>query len=152
MTKRYYLLEVFKSHYCQFVFAISLLVTYFLVPKRIFYSYYTWIGVFFIITTSLTITCLVRSIKEKIISTKNSKLSLLGILSIILGFGALETCTIGAPVCGAAIGGGIIALIFPGFTFNFIEKYSIQVVLISLLIQLVNLYLMKCFKKIYSLS
>ena len=145
--KKYYLLQIFKSNYCKFVFLISLIGVYFLVPKKVFYSYYTLIGITFIITTSLIITCLIRIIKENVLSAKASGASLLGILSIIFGFGALQACTIGAPVCGATIGGGILALIFPGFAFNLIEKYSIPIVLISVLIQLLTLYLMKCFKK-----
>ena len=145
--KKYYLLEIFKSHYCQFVFLISLVGIYFLVPKKVFYGYDTLIGIFFIVMTSLTITCLVRSIKEKVLSAKASGASLLGILSIIFGFGALQACTIGAPVCGATIGGGILALIFPGFAFSLMEKYSVPIVLISIFIQLLALYLMKCFQK-----
>jgi len=148
--KKYYLLEIFKSHYCQFVFLIALVVTYLLVPKKVFYSYYILIGIFFIAATSLTITCLVRSIKERILSAKASGASLVGILSIIFGFGALQACTIGAPVCGATIGGGIMALIFPSFALNLMEEYGIPIVLISTLIQILSLYLMKCFQKIYS--
>lgn len=145
--KKYYLLGIFKSYYCQFVFLIALVGTYFLVPKKVFYGYYALIGIFFIIMASLTIACLVRTIKEKVLSAKASGASLLGILSIIFGFGALQACTIGAPVCGATIGGGIIALIFPGFAFSLIEKYSVLIVLISIFIQLLALYLMKCFQK-----
>lgn len=145
--KKYYLLEIFKSHYCQLVFLISLIGTYFLVPQKVFYGHYTWIGILFIITTALTITCLVRSIKERVLSAKAGGASLLGILSIIFGFGALQACTIGAPVCGATIGGGIVALIFPGFAFGLVEKYSVPIVLVSIFIQLLSLYLMKCFQK-----
>jgi len=146
--KNYYLLKILKSHYCKFVFLISLIGSYYLLPKKIFYKLYTLIGILFIVTTSLTITCLVRNIKEKIVSAKASGASLLGIISIIFGFGALQTCTIGVPICGTTIGGGIIGLIFPGFVFNLMEKYSVLIAMISIFIQLLSLYLMKCFQKI----
>ena len=147
--KKPYFLEIFKSHYCKFIFLIALIGVYFLTPKKIFYEpYYTLLGIFFIIMTSLTLTCFVRSIKDRVFSAKANGVSLLGILSIVFGFGALQACTVGAPVCGATIGGGVIALIFPGFAFNLIEKYSLWIVLISIFIQFLALYYMKCFKSI----
>ena len=144
--KKLYLLEIFKSHYCKFVLLIALIGVYFLTPKKIFYGpYYTLLGISFIIMTSLTLTCFVRSIKDRVLSAKASGASLLGILSIVFGFGALQACTIGAPICGATIGGGVIALIFPGFAFNLIKKYSLWIILISIFLQILALYFMKCF-------
>jgi len=146
-TKNPYLLEIFKSHYCKFVLLIALIGVYFLTPKKIFYGpYYTLLGILFIIMTSLTLTCFVRTIKDRVLSAKASGVSLLGILSIVFGFGALQACTVGAPVCGATIGGGVIALIFPGFAFNLMEKYSLWIILISIILQILALYFMKCFK------
>lgn len=147
--KKYYLLEIFKSHYCKFVFLIALIGIYFLTPKKIFYGpYYILLGILFIIMASLTLTCFIRSIKDRVFSAKAEGLSLLGILSIVFGFGALQACTIGAPVCGATILGGVIALIFPGFAFNLMEKYSFWIILISVIIQFFALYYMGCFKSI----
>lgn len=144
--KKIFLLRMFKSYYCIFVFLISLVGVYFLVPSKIFYGYYTWFGIAFILISALTLTCLVRIIKERVISAKSSGASFLGLLSIIFGFGALQACTIGAPICGATIGGGIISLIFPGFVFGFMEKYSIWIVIISIVIQIFAIYFMNCFK------
>jgi len=147
--KKPYFLEIFKSHYCKFIFLIALIGVYFLTPKKIFYGpYYTLLGILFIIMTSLTLTCFVRSIKDRVFSAKANGASLLGILSMVFGFGALQACAIGAPVCGATIGGGVIALIVPGFAFNLIAKYSIWIVLVSIFIQFFALYYMKCFKSI----
>jgi len=148
-AKKLYLLKIFKSNYCKLVFLMALIVVYFLTPKKIFYGpYYTLLGILFIIITSLTLTCFVRSIKDRVFSAKANGASLLGILSIVLGFGALQACTIGAPVCGATIIGGVIALIFPGFAFSLMEKYSLWIVLISIVIQFFALSYMKCFKSI----
>jgi len=145
-TKIPYFLEIFKSHYCKFIFLIFLIVVYFLVPKKIFYSYYTILGILFIIITALTSTCFIRIIKERVYSARVSGASFIGVLSIIFGFGALQACTIGAPVCGASIGGGILALIFPGIAFNFMEKYSFWIIIFSIIFQFFALYSMNCFK------
>ncbi len=147
--KKPYFIEIFRSNYCKFVFLLSVVFISFLTPKKIFYGYYAVLGVLFIFVASLTLTCLVRTIKERVYSAKASGASLVSILSIIFGFGALQACTIGAPVCGAMAGGGIIALIIPGFAFNLIEKYSIWVIVFSILIQFFALYFMNCFKFSY---
>ena len=92
------------------------------------------------------ITCFVRSLKEKIYTAKSNGASLLGILAIIFGFGAIQAGTIGAPICGASIGAGVIAIAYPNLAMNFFEDYSVTIILVSILIQIIALYLMKCFK------
>jgi len=140
------LFEIFKSKYCKIVFLLSLILVAFLVPKKVFYSYYIIIGVLFILLTSLIITCFARSIKERIFSVKSSGGSILGMITAIIGFSALHLCTVGAPVCGAYIGLGFLAILFPGLAVNFLEKYSILILIISMFIQVLALKLMGCLK------
>lgn len=139
------LFQIFKSKYCVFIFILSLLTVGILAPKQIFHNN-NLIGLIFIISTSLLITCLIRNLKEKAYSAKINGASVLGILSIILGFGALEACVMSAPVCGAYIGTGFLALFFPNFALTFFEKYNTSVILLSFIIQFFALYQMKCFK------
>lgn len=142
-----YLLHIFESNYCKIVFLISIVIVYFLTPQKIFYGfYYSTLGILFIIVTALTITCLVRSVKEKIISIKSSGASIIGIISIIFGYGAIQACAVGAPVCGTTIVGGILALIFPNVVFGLFEKYGLYVLISSIVIQVLALYSMSCFK------
>lgn len=145
--KEFGFISILRSNYCKIVLLISILIVSFIIPKKIFYGYYTILGVLFVLTTSLLITCFIRNIKEKVKSAKAHGASLGGIIGILFGFGALHACTIGAPICGASIGGGIIALIFPSFAFNLFEKHSIFIILISLIIQLIALYFIGCFKR-----
>ena len=144
--KEVYLMRLFRSHYCKSVFLLSLILTSFLVPKKIFYGYYSIIGSLFILITSLTITCFIRNIKMKAFAAKESGASLVSIIMIVLGLGALQACTIGSPICGASIGAGFFALFFPSIAFNLIEENSILIVVISILIQILALYFMGCFK------
>ena len=145
--KRIYLTEIFKSNYCKVIFILSLILITVLIPKKIFYSYYSILGALFIFVTSITITCFIRNIKEKVFLAKANGASIIGIITIILGFGGLQACTVGAPVCGASIGAGFFALFFPGIAMDLIEKYSILVIILSIIIQIFALYFMNCFKK-----
>lgn len=145
--KRLYLWSLFKSNYCKITFLISLVLISFLTPKKIFYGFYSILGILFIVLTSITVTCLLRNVKERISSAKTNGATFMGILSVIFGFGALQVCTIGAPICGATIGAGVVALIFPGILFNFLEKYSIWIIVFSIIIQIISLYFMNCFKR-----
>lgn len=142
--KKIPLIKIFNSNYCKIVFILSLILVTLLIPKKVFYGYYKILAVSFILLTSLMITCFVRNIKEKIYSAKLNGVSFIGIIGIVFGVGALQACTIGAPVCGASIGAGVFALIFPGFAFGFIENYSIHIIIASIIIQITALYFMGC--------
>jgi len=146
--KSIYLWRIFKSHYCKAVFIASLILVFFLIPRKIFYGYYTILGIVFGIVTAATITCFVRNIKERAMAARASGASILGVIVIVLGFGALQACSVGAPVCGASIGAGIIALFFPGVAMNFLGKYSILIIVLSIFIQIAALYFMNCFKHV----
>ena len=136
--------SILKSKYCKIVFILSMIILTFLVPKKIFYGFYILLGILFILVTSFVITCFVRSVKEKFFSVKESGASLLGMITALLGFSSLHFCTIGAPVCGSYLGAGLFAILFPGVAFNFFEKYSLLIFLISLLFEVFALKLMGC--------
>jgi len=141
-----HLIQILKSNYCRLVFLASIVLVTLFIPKKIFHSYYSILGIAFILLTSLVITCFIRNIKDKAVIAKSSGLSALSIITVILGFGALQACAIGAPVCGASIGAGAVAIFLPGIAFNFLEKYSITIIILSLVIQTLALYFMGCFK------
>jgi len=94
----------------------------------------------------LTITCFVRNIKEKVLLAKSNGASIISMIMIIFGFGALQVCTIGSPICTASIGAGFLALFFPGVAFHILEKYSVLIVVFSIIFQAFALYFMNCFK------
>ncbi len=144
-----YLLKVMKSKYCLISFILIAIGAYFLVPKKIFYGFYSIIAIIFIIVFSLTLTCMIRSIKDKTEARKKQRTgSIISFIFSILGLSALHTCTIGAPVCGASIGAAIVSVFFPAFALDFLNDYAILVVIISIVIQIFALFQMKCFKRI----
>lgn len=144
--KSRYIFQIFKSNYCRLVFIISLAVVSAVIPKKIFYSYFIIIGILFIIASSLLITCFVRNIKDKAVIARKHKGSLLGIFFSIIGLVAMNTCTVGAPVCGTSATLGLVAVLFPGVSLGLLEQYSILIILISLAVQILVLYYMKCFR------
>jgi hypothetical protein len=147
--KDWYLIRIFKSSYCEIVFIISLIGAYLLVPKRIFYGLYTILGIVYMVVFALTLTCIIRNIKEKVLLAKTYKNSIIGILASALGIVALQVCGIGAPVCGTTIGASILSVIFPSFFLSFLSNYAVLIVLGSIVIQVTGLYFMNCFKKCY---
>jgi len=147
--KDWYLIRIFKSSYCEIVFIISLIGAYLLVPKRIFYGLYTILGIVYMVVFALTLTCIIRNIKEKVLLAKTYKNSIIGILASALGIAALQVCGIGAPVCGTTIGASILSVIFPSFFLSFLSNYAVLIVLGSIVIQVTGLYFMNCFKKCY---
>lgn len=135
--------KIFQSNYCKLVFILFLILGTFITPTKVFYNWYWLLAIIFILVFALTMTCLIRNIKDKIVSYKKTNSSLLSLFSIILGVSALHMCTIGAPVCGAA-GVGLLALILPTIAHSFISDFSIFIVLLSILLQLFALYNMGC--------
>ena len=142
-----YLVQVFRSHYCQFVFGASLVLGYFITPKKIFYGYDTILGILFILSFALVITCLVRQTKERVKVARTYSGAVIGIIATAIGLTALEACGIGAPVCGAMVGVGILSVILPMSVVDVIGQYAAPILVGSIIIQLVALYFMNCFKK-----
>ncbi len=143
-----YVVKIFKSYFCQIAFLLFLVGSYFLIPKNVFYGWYNVLAGLFMVAFALTLTCLARNIKEKVILAKTYKSSILGIIATALGLSVLQVCGVGAPVCGASIGAGVVSLFFPSFALNFFEKYSLYIIIGLITIQIIALYYMKCFVKI----
>lgn len=142
-----YLFNIFKSKYCLIVYALSALLSYFLIPKTVFYGWNIILVIIFMITFSLILTCTIRNVKEKIVLARTYKSSIIGIIAAALGLAALQVCGVGAPICGAALGFGIFSSIFPAVFVNLISDYAIDFILFSILLQGVALYFMHCFKR-----
>ncbi len=146
-----YLRKIFRSNYCKLVFLISLFFAYLLVPDSVFHSKYLWLSLIFILTASLTATCIVKNIKEKVVLAKSSGASLISIIMIVFGLGALQVCTIGSSVCTASIGASFLALAFPEIALNILTKYSAPIIVLSILSQILALYFLGCFKQVQNL-
>ena len=148
--KNIYILKVMKSRYCETVFIVSLLISYFLVPETVFYGWYTVLGAAFMALFAFVMTCTVRNVKERIVLQKTYEGSAVGILSSAIGIGALSVCGIGNPVCGATIGAGIVSLLIPGIARPFLSDYGTYIIAASLIIQIAALYFLNCFKRVKS--
>jgi hypothetical protein len=136
-----------KSKYCIAVFFLGLLLGYLLVPKTIFYGLYYILGFSYIIIFSLVLVCIVRTIKDKINNFKSSGAGILTVIASIIGFSAMQVCGVGAPVCGAGIGMGLLSVVAPQASFPLLNKYSLFIIIFSLVFQIFALYYMGCFKK-----
>ena len=142
--KLLFFLENLKSNYCKVVFLISLILGYLSIPKEIYQGKYVYLAIPFIILFAFTITCIVRSIKEKIVVSKNNGSSLLAIIVNIVGISTLQVCGLGVPSCGASIGMGVLTAIFPEFLIRYLHSYAIWILIISILIQIYSLYSLNC--------
>ena len=151
-SSKMYIAETLKSHYCKIVFAVVFALSYFLVPQKVFYRWYILLGVAFMTMFALTITCIVRNIKERVMLKRTSGGSIISIIAVAVGFAALEVCGVGAPVCGATIGLGIFSALLPGMTLGFFEKYGVYIVVVTIALQAISLYFMNCFKEFGSQS
>ncbi len=141
-----YLVTILKSHYCKVVLLIAFIGSYFLIPSKVFYGFGYVLAITFMIAFSLSITCIIRNIKEKIMLAKTYKRSVFHIILIGLGLSAFQVCGIGAPVCGATVGLGVLSVIFPGVFIDFLGDYHGAIIIISILLQIISLYYMGCFK------
>lgn len=135
-------LSIFENNFYKVIFILSLVVGYFLTPAYIFNSNWILLAFIFIITFSFTITYITKNIKEKL--SHNHPHSILGFISLILGVSALQVCNLGG--CGYGLGASLV-LLFPSFFIGFLEKYSVAIIIFSILLQLIALYLMTQKKK-----
>lgn len=134
-----------KSIYCKAVFLFSFILSYFLLPEGVFSGAHKYIALVFMFTFSFSVSCIFRNIKERIALAHTYKTSVLNLLISILGFSAFQVCGINAAVCSASVSLGVISTIFPGFLVNFLTDYGHIVIWISVIFQLIALYIMKCF-------
>ena len=136
--------HVFESHYCKIVFVTGLFIGYLSVPKS---SFFGWLGLFavvFIGLFALTLTCLIRNIKERIKLVKSYQNSILGIIASSLGIIALQVCGSNGLFCGVGLFSSIFSSLIPHFLFSFFENYGIFVLILSILIQIYSLQKMSC--------
>ncbi len=147
--KEIYLLNSLESKYCLFVLTISLFVGYYFIPPHVFHTSYAVFAFVFMFFFALTTMCIVRNIKEKIILARTYKSSLFSILAIVLGLGALQVCGVGAPVCGATVGLGVLSFFFPTIFSHLPKIFAVYLIVGSIFLQILSLYFMNCFKKTY---
>jgi hypothetical protein len=138
----------FSSKYCIAVFTVVFLLSWFLVPKTVLHGWYLILAVLFTVSLALTITCIVRNVKERIAQARTYGTSLIGLVAAALGWSALQVCGVGASLCGATIGLGVVSSIFPGFLLHFLSSWSVLIVVLSVVAQWISLYVMRCFRKI----
>jgi Na+/melibiose symporter-like transporter len=149
--KNTFLYKVLESQYCKIVFVISFVISYFLIPRTVFETQYAYIAIIYMILFSIVLTCIVRTIKERIKSAKTYEKSILGILASGIGLAALQACTLSVS-CSTSVGLSILYLIFPQFFVSFLINYSQYVLIVAILIQAITIYLIGCFKEVLDLS
>jgi hypothetical protein len=141
---------VLESKYCWIVMAVSLILSYFLIIRK-FTSFTNFWSLFlsavYIIAFAISNSCLVREIKENIKSKiRSGTNSILSILGSILGFGAVQLCTVSG-TCGMNIFTSVIFSILPTSLGMFFMENGVWILLIADILLLISIYRMRCFKK-----
>ncbi len=144
--KSLHLISLFKSNYCRIVFVASFFLGYFLLPGTVFHHTSRFLALVYLLVFASLMTCIVRSVKEKINLARKHKGSVLGTIAAILGFSAFQFCGVAAPVCGFSVGAGIVSAIFPSFLNSFFTENGVVIVYVSIGVQLVALYYLGCFR------
>ncbi len=139
--KDIYVFGILKSRYCKAVFVLSLVVAYFILPREVFESPHFVFGIAFMLTFALLSTCLVRNVKERLFAAKAASGSLLGAFAAIVGWSALQVCTVS---CTAGFGAALLSAFLPSMFMHFLISYSIPLIVISLLAQIFAIYRMNC--------
>lgn len=145
--RKTFLYNIFKSKYCIVIFIMGILLGYFLTPKQIFNGFYSVLGVLYITSFAIVLSCIVRIVKEKMVVLRKVGGSASFIVGSILGIGAMQVCGVGAPICGATIGAGIFSIFFPQSSMMFLTEYAVSIIIASILLQISSLYFMGCFRK-----
>ena len=140
-------IEVFKSNYCKVVFIVSLILSYFILPKNLHGFWWNLIVIVFMILFALNMTCLVRNIKERVKAAKATTNSIIGIIASSIGIIALQVCSSSGYFCSAGILMSLFSSILPHFLLTFLQRYSLYIIILSILFQLFSLRNMNCFKK-----
>ena len=139
------------------------------------------LGVIYALLFALIGTCLFKTLKEKIKETfrerrvlsfwgeskkhllegdigKAAKSFLKGsmklviLLAGILGLGAAQFCAFGSPVCGFSVGAAVVTALFPSFLVQWLYEYAQYIVIGAIVLQLVGLYFMGCFRRVVVLE
>lgn len=149
MKKQVFLFYIFRSNYCKITFLAALLIGYFLIPHFILMNpYLRLVAMIFLFSFALTTTCIVRNIKEKIVQASFYQSSIISVIATIIGIAAFQVCGLGMPVCGASLGVGIFSMILPGILFSYLNKYSLEIIILALIFQFASLMLLKCFQPV----
>lgn len=141
------LVRVFKSHVCKLVFLGALAAGYFLVPIARYFGEYRLLVSLFLALFAVSITCLVRTIKDRVLTGVRAGSSVIAILGGIVGLSALQFCSVNAVMCGSTAGFGILSLILPGFALHYLHHHAIAFLTASVVIQSAGLISMGCFQK-----
>lgn len=139
--------RVLESHYCKLVFFISLGVSYLLVPAMALKSDSQLWVVSFMILFAASLTCSVRSIKDRLSAGIKQKTSFLSLLAGLIGLTAVQFCSVNAVMCASTVGFGLAAAILPSGVFHFFKFNAVSLLIASSFIQLIALLQMGCFKK-----
>ena len=135
-----------KSTYCKIVFITSLIAGYLLTPKQVFKGITAILATILIILMAFTISCVFRDVKEKVSQSLKLKRSLITTIATALGLATLRVCGITNPMCGASMSTSIIAMMFPQLALKVYQGYGNYILIISIFLQLLGLYFMKCFE------
>jgi len=177
-----YLLWVFRDKLSWAVFVVTFALT--LYGFKIFPSaegettpIHAFLGIVYAILLSLVVTCLFKTIKEKLkhLFEERKPLSFLGetnrnlrrgehlkafktflegflkflvLFFGVLGLGAAQFCVFGSPVCSFSVGAAIVTALFPSFMVQILFEYAQWIILGAIVIQAVGLYFMGCFKRV----
>ena len=144
--KKVLFFEILKSDYCKIIFLLSFILSYFLIPRHLFFSKHFSLTIAFMLTFSVLVTCSVRNIKEKIAVAKTAKTSVWGIIASVLGLTALQVCGLGGAFCGGSIFFGLLTTIIPGFAVNFLTSYAVPLLVVSIVFQILAIWQMGCMK------
>ena len=144
--KKVLFFEILKSDYCKIIFLLSFILSYFLIPRHLFFSKHFSLTVAFMLTFSVLVTCSVRNIKEKIAVAKTAKTSVWGIIASVLGLTALQVCGLGGVFCGSSVFLGLLTTIIPGFAVSFLTSYAVPLLVVSIIFQILAIWQMGCMK------
>lgn len=134
------------NRYCQVVFGLALIIGLLVTPRTALAGHYLFLSIPFIILFALTMTCSIRSIKEKVTVARYQHKSLLGIIASVVGLSAIQACGIGTPFCGASLGISVLSALFPSALVHALIEHSVAILAVSIVIQIISLYMMGCFK------
>ncbi len=139
-------MKIFKSNFCKLAFLLSTVFAYFALPIKLLSVYDSILAFLFIAVFALTMSCVIRLLKENFSLALKSGKPLVSVIAAAAGIGAFQLCSVSAPVCGSAAV-GIASVAFPAFFEHFFVRYSYIIIYFSIALQLISLYYMGCLKK-----
>jgi len=142
--------EVLESKYSWIVIVVSLILSYFLIIRKftVFTNFWSiLLSIIYVATFTISNTCLIKEIKETIKSEiKSGANTILSILGSVLGFGAVQLCTVSG-TCGINIATSLLFSLLPTSLSLFFAKNGIWILLFADILLIISIYRMNCFKK-----